>query len=153
MNLKEYLKENNISMYSLSKQSGIAYSTINDLVNGKVDVDNCKVSVLRGLSSCIGIGMEELYKLLDRKTKIVINEKGAEADIIVSDKTYYVNFEYESQMVRERVAKVNRRTSEHVKKLAEWTVADYIEEMEFSKFSKKAIADYKKRTGRGQNKT
>ena len=47
--LKEYLKKKNKSIYALSKESGVAYSTLNDLANGKVDINQCKVSLLRAL--------------------------------------------------------------------------------------------------------
>lgn len=46
--LRDYLREHGRSIYALSKESGVAYSTLNDLVNGKVDIDHCKVSLLLG---------------------------------------------------------------------------------------------------------
>ena len=48
--LKDHLKEKQISIYSMSKACGIPYSTLNDLANGKVDIDNCKVGLLLKIS-------------------------------------------------------------------------------------------------------
>lgn len=37
--LKEYLKQEGISIYAIARKSGLPYSTVNDLVNGKVRID------------------------------------------------------------------------------------------------------------------
>jgi len=136
-------------MYSLAKKSKISYSTINDLVNGRVAVDNCKVSVLRGLSLALNISMEELYKLLDQDTEVLVPGMKTNADIEIKNKTYYVNFEYDGKQVQERVCKVNKNTTIYAKELAEWTVSDYIEDKEFEKASKKLMDDYIKKQGKG----
>ena len=43
--LKEYLQKNNISVYKLSKKSDVPYSTLNDLVNLKLPVENIRAGL------------------------------------------------------------------------------------------------------------
>ena len=62
--LKDYLKEKNLSMYKVSKESGVPYSTLNDLVNGRVKIDSCKVSLFLHLSQYLGISMDQLYSVI-----------------------------------------------------------------------------------------
>lgn len=59
--LKDYLNEKNLSMYKVSKEGGIPYSTLNDLVNGRVEIENCKVSLLLQLGTYLGLSLDEVY--------------------------------------------------------------------------------------------
>ena len=61
--LKTYLNNKKISMYKLSAESGVPYSTLNDLVNHKLPVENLKSGQLYSLSESLGITMDELYKM------------------------------------------------------------------------------------------
>ena len=61
--LKKYLKDNHISMYKLASISEVPYSTLNDLVNHKLPVENMKSGQLFALSKALGISMNELYDL------------------------------------------------------------------------------------------
>jgi len=91
--LKDYLNEKKLSMYKVSKESGVPYSTLNDLVNGRVDIDSCKVALFLRLSRYLGMSMDALYDLisgnqsanLDRKKQAEISEiasKSANCDIL-----------------------------------------------------------------------
>ena len=57
--LKDYLSTHNISIYSLSKRSGISYSTLNDIVNCKVEIANVKSGILYSLAKVLEISMDE----------------------------------------------------------------------------------------------
>ena len=59
--LKDYLNEKKLSMYKVSKEGGIPYSTLNDLVNGRVEIENCKVSLLLQLANYLGLSLDEIY--------------------------------------------------------------------------------------------
>lgn len=45
----ENLLKSDISAYKISKQSGVAYMTVNDLVNGKSSIDNAKFITIENL--------------------------------------------------------------------------------------------------------
>ena len=85
--LKDYLREKNISIYSLSKRSGIAYSTVNDLVNGKVDIANCKVSLLKRLSEQLGMSMDSMYSICSGEERFLKNRYGCNYMVNVRNKS------------------------------------------------------------------
>ena len=41
MTIQEMLKENNMSVYKLSKASTVPYATCNDIVSGKAQLEKC----------------------------------------------------------------------------------------------------------------
>ena len=47
MELKNFLKKEGISVKSLSNKTKIPYSTLNDLINGKTDIDNMRFGFVR----------------------------------------------------------------------------------------------------------
>lgn len=66
MGLKEELLTRGVTAYRVSKDAGIPYSTLCDLVNGKTDIDNASVKTLARLSSYLGLTMDALYCRLDK---------------------------------------------------------------------------------------
>ena len=48
--LKTLLEERGISIYKLSKESRIPYSTLNDLVNHKLPIENMRCGQVRALA-------------------------------------------------------------------------------------------------------
>lgn len=68
--LKNYLRTNKISIYRLSKESKIPYTTLNDLVNGETDIEDISLKVFVKLSIGLKMSLEELYKILDEKEEI-----------------------------------------------------------------------------------
>ncbi len=44
MVIDDLLREQKISRYKLSKMSGVPQTTISDICNSKVDIENCNVS-------------------------------------------------------------------------------------------------------------
>jgi DNA-binding Xre family transcriptional regulator len=60
MNLANYLSERNISIYTLSKNSGVPYATCYNLAKGKSDVEECRVSTIRRIASALGVSPSEI---------------------------------------------------------------------------------------------
>ncbi len=58
--LNKRLIENNMSVYRCSKLSGIPYSTLRDLLQGKTKLKNCTADTLYRLSKTLSVSMEEL---------------------------------------------------------------------------------------------
>ena len=63
MTFKELLLKKNISGYALSKNTGIPYTTINDLINGKTIVQNISLRHALELSSYLNIDIKKLAEL------------------------------------------------------------------------------------------
>lgn len=132
--LKEYLQAKNISIYSLSKNSGIPYSTLNDLVNGKVDIDNCKISILTKLSKTLGLSLDNIYKLcISENNEIYSKEYKTTGTIITSNKYYYICFEYNDSKIQLKVCSTRTENRDFVKIMALWTMEDYLKEREMER--------------------
>lgn len=134
--LKNYLKTNGISAYTLSKTSGIAYSTLNDLINGKVTVDNCRVSVLRSLANALNMSMDDLYLLCSDDARIIRSSYDAEAALKVRAKYYYAEFKYGGEPVLMRLCKVNEENKYYIEDIARWRVDAYIRKRRMESFGK-----------------
>lgn len=60
--LGTYLQNQNISLYALAKKSGVAYSTVNYIVNGKTPIDKCSVQTFKRIADALDLSMNELYE-------------------------------------------------------------------------------------------
>lgn len=65
MNVNYLIAEKQISKYNLSKSTGIPYSTISDICNGKTTLENCNAKTVYELSKFFDVSMEDLlYKTM-----------------------------------------------------------------------------------------
>ena len=62
---KDALKNSGMSMYSLAKKSGLPYTTVNRLVNDKLDINDCNSAAVREMSKVLGVTMEQLVDKYD----------------------------------------------------------------------------------------
>lgn len=62
MTFSELVKIKNYTGYSLSKQTGIPYMTINDLLNGKASFSNVTLSRAVKIANCLGVDVTDLLK-------------------------------------------------------------------------------------------
>lgn len=60
MTIRDALKNKEISMYRLSKQSEVPYTTINDLCSGKTSPEKCSAETIYKIARTLEIPMEEL---------------------------------------------------------------------------------------------
>lgn len=67
--LKDYLVRNNMSVYALSKGSGVPYTTLNELVNNKKDIDECSFKTVSRLAAYLGVTIEKLYYIVSSKSQ------------------------------------------------------------------------------------
>lgn len=65
--LRAILEEKNISMYRLEKSSNISHATLSDLLNEKTKAENCSSSLIKEISSCLNMSMDNLYDQLTYK--------------------------------------------------------------------------------------
>ena len=66
MYIKQYLEGNNISIYKLANNALVAYPTVYNIVNGKVDILNCKLGVIKKIADSLDLTIDELYTLCDK---------------------------------------------------------------------------------------
>lgn len=62
MLIKEKLKEKNMSMYRLSKESGVPQATINDICSGKADMEKCTVGTVYRLAKVLNVSIEDILE-------------------------------------------------------------------------------------------
>ena len=62
MTINELMENRNISQYRLSKDSGIAYTTINDICSGKAQLEKCSAETIYRISKVLGVSMEQLIE-------------------------------------------------------------------------------------------
>ena len=60
MKLKDYISERNISIALLAKESGLPYSTVSEVVNGKKALDKCSAGTVWCIASALGTSVEKL---------------------------------------------------------------------------------------------
>lgn len=60
--LNEWMEQRKITKYRLAKNSGIPYSTVNDLCNGKTQLEKCSAETIYKLAKELNLTMEELLE-------------------------------------------------------------------------------------------
>lgn len=130
--LKQFIKEQGLSLAKLAAKTGIPYSTLNDMVNHKIAMDNCKAGYVRRLAGALEIPMETVMDLNTMETSsIEFLNKDVSAKLDVRRKAYHVTFRYQDQDVDLELGPVNKATTYYAREMARWAVEDYIAEAEW----------------------
>lgn len=66
--LKEYLQQRHISIKAISDGTGIAYSTVNYIVNNRTPIEKCTGETLHKIAQFLNISMDQLYDMNCRFT-------------------------------------------------------------------------------------
>ena len=131
--LKEYFDSLGRSLYSIAKESRVPYSTLNDLVNGKVRISECKAGMLRKLALTLGMSMDEFYSLAEGGDsdgdEQVMTSYGIPVNIRVRHKAYRIDFDYEGEKVDMELCKVSEGSTFYVRDIAKWRAEEYIRDV------------------------
>ncbi len=66
--INELMKDKKITQYRLSKESGVAYTTINDIYSGRAQLEKCSAETIYRISRVLGVPMEKLIEpCLDKR--------------------------------------------------------------------------------------
>ena len=60
MTIQDVLKQKNMSIYRLAKASEVPYATVNDICNGKAQLEKCSAETVYRLARALNVSMEEL---------------------------------------------------------------------------------------------
>lgn len=60
MNVNELMEQKAVTKYKLSQNSGVPYTTICDICNGKTKLENCSVKTVYKIAKALGVSMEFL---------------------------------------------------------------------------------------------
>lgn len=109
MTLKEYLKEKKISLQRLSITANVPYTNVYELVNGQVDIDQCRFGTVKKVAEVCHVTLEELYIMCKEETALPDIKGGT---LLIKNKKYYLKIsDGENTQERElcRVTKENRQ--------------------------------------------
>ncbi len=76
------------TIYSLSKKTGIAYSTLSDIVSGKTDIKSVSAAILYKLSKELNMTMEELYEGRKDRINYYLSNRGSLVTICANGREY-----------------------------------------------------------------
>ena len=65
MYLDHQLQQKNMTIYRLSKESGVPYATLNDICNGKTRLEKCSAETVYRIAHALDTPMEKLLALGD----------------------------------------------------------------------------------------
>jgi lambda repressor-like predicted transcriptional regulator len=130
MMLKSFLKENKISMYRLSADSGVPYSTLNDLVNRKLPVENLKSGQLYALAESLEMTMNELYDMCRYACQVYSEKYHIPATVTVRHKIYCLSFQKDGETYEDEILPVKREATRCIETLALWKLEEHLSELE-----------------------
>lgn len=67
MTLRDILNEKSISLYQLSKNIDVPYSTLSDLANKKTTIESCTVLTAKRIADGLNMSIDSLYELLKKE--------------------------------------------------------------------------------------
>ncbi|MBQ9015898.1 MAG: hypothetical protein IJ109_07215 [Firmicutes bacterium] len=114
--------------------SGIPYSTLNDLACGKVNIDQCRVSLLRKLAEALELPMEEVCRICSRQPIEVHTSYDVDARVFVRHKSYFTEFAYNDESVEIELCRVSEDTRCYIEEIAAWRTEDYIRRRRLEEF-------------------
>lgn len=128
--LKTFLEERNITVYKLAKESHIPYSTLNDLVNCKLPIENLRCGQLRVLADTLGLDMDSLYNMYSYCPKVVSDRYGVCADITVKHKCFWLNFQIDGKHYTSEILPVGQEAFRYLEVLAVWKLDEILAQLE-----------------------
>ncbi|MBR5360749.1 MAG: helix-turn-helix transcriptional regulator [Lachnospiraceae bacterium] len=104
MNIKDYLKANKTSISYISKKTDLPYTTVSELINGKVSIDKVYVGTAMKLAEACGLSFMCFYKMCKETTSLPEIPDGR---IIIKNKRYYLEYDIDGKTGVDYLFKVN----------------------------------------------
>ena len=128
--LKQYLQQKNLSIYKLAVLSGIPYSTLNDIVNHKVDIANIRAGIVFRLADILNITMDELYELCTNQITICLEGYAAKGTVNIKNKKYVLEFQYQNKEFTYELCPVKKEATMFIESIAQWQMEKMISDYE-----------------------
>ena len=128
--LKQYLKQKNLSIYKLAALSEIPYSTLNDIVNHKVDIANIRAGIVSKLANILNISMDELYELCINQITIYLEDYSAKGTVNIKNKKYMLEFQYQDKEFTKELCPVKKEATMFIESIARWQMEKMISDYE-----------------------
>lgn len=111
MRLKEYMKYEKISVSSLSKTANVPYTTVSEIVNGKIDIQKVQFGTVLRICKALDISTEKIFELC------VIPEENW--TIFLQDNEYYMSYKYGNDRKTKKLCKYSEANSKYITQIAE----------------------------------
>lgn len=132
--LKTYLKKRNISTYKLAADIQEPYSTINDIVNGKKSLEDCKFGLVKKIAAYLELSLDELSELGNTSytiTSELVDERGI---LYVKSKKYCLEFSYLDKIYDVELCKVNENSTYFIKEIARYELEKQVARMKMEAY-------------------
>lgn len=113
--LKEYLKIKKLSVYKLAELSNVPYTTLNELINGKKRIDDCKIKTIENIAKALNISIESLLRLLNNKNIVLSNSWQENKDKVFYFPIVVENLNYQANRIHPLMQRVVNDIYEYVK--------------------------------------
>ena len=137
MQLKRYLKQNNIKISDIARRCGLPYTTVNEIINGKIDVDRVQIGTGLQIAKACNLSFEDFYKACKDSDALPSIQNGK---IIKKNKAYYLKYNLLDESGELRLCKINDINTHFVKDMAEWSIQAIIRKTERQKSVKEVEA-------------
>lgn len=128
--LKEFIKEQHISIYKLAKLSNVPYSTLNDLINYKQTVENIRAGQLKSIADALCINLGTLYDMCVFRKSIYSKKYNISAQVEIIQKKYCLFYVCNGKEYHCELLPVKNDVTTYLEVLAEWKLDEEIEKLQ-----------------------
>ena len=141
-NFNAILEQAGLSMYALSKRSGIPYTTINEIRNGKNDINHCSAATVCRLAAALGVTSDNILNDINYLDGVRGRYKAIDY-IWSSAENSLLSFEYQGDSVTLDAGALYNIPSriEYYNIIAAWMIKEYIEHLEWEKEAQMIIKE------------
>ncbi len=98
MQLKYYLKENRLRVSDIAKITLLPYTTVNEIINGKTDIDRVQIGTGLKIADACNLSFEEFYCMCKQSNNPPRIQNG---EIMIKNKAYYLIYHHSSSSTQE----------------------------------------------------
>ena len=125
---QEAIRKAGLNTRKLSQQTKIPYSTLNDIVNDKVMIENVKFGYVMKIASALDMSLDEIAE-----QKSFYQNMDIDVEITVKNKHYYLMAYGEAY----ELCKVTKLSSEYIDDIAKWKLEEIDEQRELDAWQEK----------------
>ncbi len=139
-NFNAVLTESGMSMYALSRDSGVPYTTISEIHRGKNDINQCAAGTVQRLAAILGVTAGDLLNEINYLDGVKGRYKGIDY-VWSSDEISQITFCYEEKDVTISTGKKYNIPSraEYYRVVAGWMIKEYIDKEQWRKEARAKI--------------
>ena len=133
-NFNKALNDSGMTMYALSKLSGVPYTTVNEIHRGKLDINQCAAGTVYRLAGVLDASPDSIINEINYLDGIKGRHRGIDY-MWSADGSARLIFEYDGDHVTLDTGKIYNIPSrmKYYSIIAGWMIEEYIEDIEWKK--------------------